>query len=113
METLKMLLGIKDNEQDGLLSFILEDVSNMICGYCRTEAVPDKLTGLVPVMAADLYRRKGYGTAEAPQNIKSISEGERSITFESSISTDDFLKEYEARLKPFKCSKGCVPSELG
>ena len=109
---LKMLLGIKDNEQDDLLSFIIEDCENLINGYCHTDTIPSKLESLVPVMAADMYRRKSYGQEEAPQTVKAISEGDRSISF-GEFSTDDFLSEYETRLKPFRCRKGRVPSELG
>lgn len=112
--TLKMLLGIKDNEQDSLLSFLIDDTVNMILGYCRTDILPRPLESLVPVIAADMYRRKGYGKADAPQTIKSVTEDKRSISFESGISdTEDFLEEYEARLKPFVCRKGRVPSDIG
>ena len=108
---LKMLLGIKDNEQDDLLSFIIEDTENLVNGYCHTDTVPVKLESLIPVMAADMYRRKGYGQEEAPQKVKSISEGDRSISF-GEFSTSEFLSEYESRLKPFRCRRGRLPSEL-
>lgn len=111
---LKMLLGIKDNEQDSLLSFLIDDTVNMILGYCRIEVLPRQLESLVPVMAGDMYRRKGYGQAEAPQVIKSVTQDKRSVSFKdgSDSDTDEFLKEYEARLKPFRNRRGCVPSEL-
>lgn len=114
LETLKMLLGIEDNDSDGLLSFLIEDCENLINGYCHTETVPKKLASLIPVMAADMYRRKGYGTADAPDRITSISQGQRSVSFKSSAGdAEEFLKEYKSRLEPFKCRKGRVPSDIG
>lgn len=109
-----MLLGINESEQDSLLSFLIDDTVNMILGYCRIEVLPRQLESLVPVIAADMYRRKGYGTSEAPQQIQSITQDKRSVSFKSSSDTDteEFLKEYEARLKPFRCRKGRLPSEL-
>lgn len=109
-----MLLGIKDNEQDSLLSFLIDDTVNMILGYCRIEILPRPLESLVPVIATEMYRRKGYGKADAPQSIKSVTEDKRSVSFESGVAdADEFLKEYEARLKPFVCRKGRVPSDIG
>ncbi len=94
MDSLKMLLGIANNEQDKLLQFLLDEVRDMICGYCRIESVPTKLEGLVPVIAADLYRRKGYGEAEAPQEISTITEDKRSVSFHKQETETDFLKNY-------------------
>ena len=115
LERLKMLLGIKDNEQDGLLSFLIGDTADMILGYCRIEIFPRQLESLVPMIAADMYRRKGYGNSNAPERIKSVTQDKRSISFKdgSDTDTDEFLKEYESRLNPFRCRKGRVPSDVG
>ena len=109
-----MLLGIKDNEQDSLLSFLIDDTVNLILGYCRISILPRQLESIVPVIAADMYRRKGYGKSEAPQVIKSVTQDKRSVSFKDSADTDtdEFLKEYEARLKPFRNRRGRIPSEL-
>ncbi len=113
METLEILLGIKDDEQNSLLSFLLDDCVNMILGYCRLEELPRQLESLVPVIAADMYRAKDYGQQDAPQTVKSISEGQRSVSYESVVSdTDELLKDYRGRLKPYVNRRGRVPSEL-
>ena len=39
LSTAKMLLGIKDNEQDDLLSFLIDDMENLINSYCHTAEV--------------------------------------------------------------------------
>ena len=79
-----MLLGIKDDGQDYLLSFLIDDMENLINSYCHTAEVPTKLQSLVPQMAAEMYRRKGYGQTAAPQVIKSVTEDKRSVSFETS-----------------------------
>ena len=112
MDKLKMLLGIANNEQDKLLQFLLDEVRDMICGYCRIDEIPTKLESLVPVIAADLYRRKGYGEAEAPQEISTITEDKRSVSFHKQETETDFLKNYYGRLKPFINRRGRVPSEF-
>lgn len=113
METLKMLLGIKDNEQDGLLSFLLADTENLIKSYCRIEFIPTKLESVIPVIAADMYRLKGYGAQNAPTQLTSETEGSRSRSYANiSVDTTTVLLGYEKRLEPFINRKGRVPSEL-
>ncbi len=112
LERLRMLLGIEDNERDGLLFFLIDDTVDMILGYCRIEILPRQLESLVPVIAADSYRAKGYGQTDAPEVVKSISEGERSISYAETNPDGDFLFSYYDRLKPFICRKGRVPSEV-
>ena len=62
-----MLLGIKDDEQDSLLSFLIEDTVNMIMAYCHIDVLPRQLESLVPKIAADMYRAKGYGDSKSPR----------------------------------------------
>lgn len=111
LEQLKMLLGIKDDEQDSLLSFLISNTVDMILGYCRIEILPRQLESLVPVIAADYYRAKGYGQESAPEMVKSISEGERSVTYAETNSDSDFFASYHDRLKPFINRRGRLPSE--
>lgn len=112
MNDLKMMLGITDDTQDDLLTFLMNEVRDMICGYCRIETVPAKLESLVPVIAAELYRRKGYGSAEAPQEVSTITEDKRSVSFHKSEKESDVLMNYYKRLKPFINVRGRVPSEV-
>lgn len=111
LERVKMLLGIEDNEQDGLLSFLIDDCINLILGYCRIEIIPRQLESLVPVIAADMYRAKGYGNDAAPETVKSISEGERSVAY-AETDNEAIINNYYKRLDPYKCRKGRVPSEV-
>lgn len=114
LKKLKLLLNIdtEDYSKDELLSFVIDDCVNLITSYCHTDEVPTKLESLVPIMAADMWRRKGYGNEAAPKEVKSISQGDRSVSYQSTVlDTETFLKEYEARLKPFR--RGRVPSDVG
>lgn len=113
MRQLKMLLGITDTAQDELLQFLLDDTAGLVLGYCRLEAMPRQLEGLVPIIAADRYRAKGYGQETAPSDIKSVSEGSRSVSYENRRPEEDVMASYYKRLNPFKNRRGRVPSELG
>lgn len=113
LTTLKRLLGIEDNKQDDLLSFLLADTENMVKGYCRIETVPAKLESLIPVIAADMYRTKGYGREQAPLIITAETEGSRSRSYaRTADNSSDALMGYADRLAPFKSRKGRLPSEL-
>lgn len=107
-----MLLGIEDNSQDSLLSFLIDDIVSMILSYCRIEVLPTQLIGLVPQIVMSQYRNRGYGGEETPMEVKSISQGDRSISFESKKASNDILNNYKSRLNPFINRKGRVPSEL-
>lgn len=107
-----MLLGINESEQDSLLSFLIDDTVSLVLGYCHIEILPRQLESLVPVIAADMYRRKGYGQENAPEVVTSISEGERSVSYAETNPDNDFLSNYYDRLKPFICRKGRVPSDI-
>ena len=62
-----MLLGIKDDEQDSLLSFLIEDTVNMIMAYCHIDVLPRQLESLVPKIAAEAQRIKAMGTVKVPR----------------------------------------------
>lgn len=111
MEQLKILLGIpaEDAEKDELLRLVLTEAEEFILSYCRVAAVPEKLKGLVPFMAADVYRAKGYGTDTLPSDVKSVSEGSRSVSYEVKR-PDDALASYRLRLNPYRRAR--VPSEV-
>lgn len=111
--TLKMLLGIGDDGQDSLLSFLIDDAVNMIFGYCRIEILPRQIESLVPMIAADVYRANNYGDTSPAEDIKSITQGDRSVTLESSRpTTETILRNYYARLNPYVNRRGRVPSEV-
>lgn len=110
MKKLKVLLGIKNDTEDELLELILDEAEQFILDYCRIDEVPEKLRGIIPFMAADLYRYREYGKSTLPNDIKSISEGSRSVTYESVHRPTDAFSAYLKRLKPYRRAR--VPSEV-
>ncbi|MDO5398222.1 MAG: hypothetical protein Q4G33_09855 [bacterium] len=108
-----MLLGISTptDTQDSIISFLVEDTIEAVRAYCRIELVPDKLATLIAQMVARQYRENGYGSEEVPTDVKSVSEGARSVSFETR-SLAGMLNDYRARLKPYVNRKGRVPSDI-
>lgn len=111
LKNVKMLLGIDGTEKDGILNFIIEDAVSAVLAHCRLEFLPEALTGIVAQMAAKGYRLNGYGSEDVPTDIKSVSEGDRSISFEKR-SGNGIIDDYKARLAPFVNRRGRVPSEV-
>lgn len=108
----KLLLGITDGNRDRILELLVEDTITAVLAYCRIEVLPYQLYGLIAQMTVKSYRANGYGAAETPTEIKSISEGDRSISFEQKNGANGNLSDYKSRLKPFVNLKGRVPSEI-
>lgn len=114
LKKLKMLLGVEDSGKDELLFFLLDDAERLILGYCRRCCLPEPLESLVPVIAADVYRAKGYAAEDAPKIVKSVTEGARSVSFDVKQPTDEsILENYYKRLKPYVNRRGRVPSDVG
>lgn len=116
MPTVKALLGITDSEHDTALEMYIEDTITAVLSYCRIDVLPYQLQGLIAQMAAGTYRISGYGSEELPRDVASISEGDRSISFEArggkNVSADVFA-DYRSRLEPWVNRKGRVPSDVG
>lgn len=111
MKMTKTLLGFNDNKKDSVLLIIAADVSAAILAYCRLEVLPKSIYPLAAQMTAKSYRQNGYGTEEAPEDIKSITEGDRTVSLERR--NGSILSDYRARLKPYMNMKGRVPSDIG
>lgn len=108
-----MLLGISapTETQSGIISFLVEDTIEAVRAYCRIEIVPHQLSRLIAQMAARQYRENGYGSEEVPTDVKSVSEGARSVSF-GTRKLSGILNDYRARLKPYVNRKGRVPSDI-
>lgn len=95
----KTLLGITSNDDDGLIEFLINDAVNLVLTYCRISVLPYQLYGVIPQIAASMYRKRKNG------GITSLAEGDRRIEY----SGEDVLKDYYVRIMPFKAK---LPSEL-
>ena len=108
----KLILGIKAEDKDELLSFVIDDIVNAVKAYCRIDELPSALYGLCAQMAAKSYRDNGFGAEETPMNVQSVSEGDRSVTFKEKSDTTGFIANYKGRLRPFINRKGRLPSDF-
>ena len=103
LDAAKLLLGIKNDESDELLAFLIEDTTEAVLAYCHIDLLPRQLEGFIPQIAARRF-------AENNQcGVKSITEGERRIEYIGA--NTDFLSEYTERLKPFMSREVWVPSD--
>lgn len=103
LDAAKLLLGIKTDESDELLSYLIDDCTETVLAYCHIDVLPRQLEGFIPQIAAGRFSENQNG------DIKSITEGERRVEYRDT--KVDFLSEYTDRLKPFMSRKAWVPSD--
>lgn len=95
LNKLKTRLDIKDNNQDTLLTQILEDAENEIIDYCNRDILPLRAEGLQRELAITYYNRMGS------EGESSRSEGGISVSYSTEI--PDNIK---SRLNSFRRLKG-------
>lgn len=111
-----MLLGMsaqeaQDNGKEPIIDFLISDTVEAVKAYCRLEDIPAQLEMLVALMTSRRYRENEFGNSEQLIDVKSISEGDRNISFERR-DMSGILEDYSERLKPFINRKGRLPSEI-
>ena len=104
---LHKLLGFEEGEKEEIFGFVLDKTRDMICNYCRMSAVPAELENIQLNMAVDMYRAESLGQENAQVIVKSISEGDVSVSFGSASAVSEnpsteFLKSYEVQLNRFR-----------
>ena len=109
---LKQLRNIQDNSKDSMLEFALEYAQNAIKNYCGIENIPHQLDNVIVKIADEIYTLNGYGKTDSPTIVKSVTQGSRSISYETPDYGTDILKKYAAQLKRFKNRKGKLPSNV-
>lgn len=104
---LHKLLGFEKGEKEEILGFVLDKTSDMICNYCRRECVPAALENVQLNMCVDMYRAESLGQENVQGAVKTITEGDVSVSFGSAAAVSEnpsmeFLKNYEAQLNRFR-----------
>ena len=105
---LKPLLGIEldDKSQDTVLNFMLGNIEETILNYCNLKTLPQGLKFTTYRMAVDLCRNEQLGVNETEKPVSSLSEGDTSVGFSSSIYetsfTDSLLKRYDKQLSRYR-----------
>lgn len=107
LEKLKLLLGVKSEEKDNILLFVLDKIQDMVCNYCNIDEVPKGLENVMLNMAVDLYRAESLGQEQAEGTVKSITEGDVTVSFASASAISEnsgmqFLKDYTAQLNRYR-----------
>lgn len=111
LQSLKGLLGIKNNEQDGLLQFVLDDAIERVKNYCNINEIPSGLKHTVVRIAADIYRSESYGeqdTSIRPGVVKSVKRGDETTSFDTSStaskaeSSEAIVHEYKGQLNAYR-----------
>lgn len=112
LERLKTLLGISGEGQDELLSLAVDEVNAYIMAYCRRDSVPPQVDRLVPAMAALLWRSRGYGGEAAPRTVKQVTQGNRTVVYESPSADpySDLFAPFRIMLNPYR--KARTPGEI-
>lgn len=107
LKLLKQLLGISDDSKDAILEYELSTVEDMILNYCNIKEIPKRLENILIGMCVDYHRASGYGDEEGAGPLKSVSEGDTSVSYGSAYSVSEnpgmeFLKGYTAQLNRFR-----------
>ena len=106
LENIRMLVGTTDGEMDELIEFYAKDTIDAVLKYCRIDVVPRQLYGLIAQIAADMCAAHENGG-----NVKSVTEGERRVEFESGEELNSVFESYALRLEPFVNKSARLPSD--
>ena len=96
LERFKLLAGITDDTQDGLISALLSDSADAVCDYIGREAVPARLESVQVQLAVIAYNKRGA------EGESSRSEGGISQSF------DGLPPELLARLRNYPRKAGVL-----
>ncbi len=107
LQKLKLLLGLENDDKDELLLFVIDKVSDMVCNYCNIKQVPKGLEKVMLNMAVDLYRAESLGQEQAEGTVKSVTEGDVTVSFASASAISEnsgmqFLKDYTTQLNRYR-----------
>lgn len=103
LHTFRNLVG--EDENEGVLVFILNSVEESVLNYCHRKELPNGLKNTVLRMAVDMYKEEAYGKADDTGRVKSVSVGDTSTSFsteQTSYYVDSLLKNYEKTLRNYR-----------
>lgn len=90
-------------EGDAFVQDALQEAADAVCSYCGIEEIPKPLESVVVRIARDIWRAAGYGGEEAAKEVKAVSRGDVSTSFEAvENSGSAFVKSYQAMLNPYR-----------
>ena len=100
LDVIKEVLNIvdDDNSKNFIISYIIEDVSQYILNYCNLKFIPAELFFTFVNMCVYKYK---YITNSYNSNVKSITEGDVSISF-SNIDNKEVFSSFFNELNRFR-----------
>ncbi|MGL9971561.1 phage head-tail connector protein [Enterococcus sp. DIV1420a] len=113
LEKIKKLKGIDDTNSDDVFLFAIETAVYDVLNYChfKVDDWPEALDSTTILMTVDLINETSYSlsAAEAENEVKSLSEGDFSITketkaeaFQKMMSVPSFSRNYCRNLNNFR-----------
>lgn len=82
LSKVKVLLGITADDQDDVLTFVIQTVEDMVLRYINQDALPEALENVLVVMCVSYYKSAGLGdTAATTGPVTSVKRGDVQTTF--------------------------------
>ena len=104
-----LLIKIKEickaEDTDLNLEYALDSAISIAKNYCGINELPDGLENTVIDMAIDIFKSGQYGEESQSGSLKSITEGDISMSFGDTLFEQYCLsgiKNYEKRMMPFR-----------
>lgn len=83
----KALLGIKGEDQDDLILFVIQTVEDLVLSYINHDTLPPPLENALVVMCVSYYKAAGLGTTQAAVGpVASVKRGDVTTSFAASSS---------------------------
>lgn len=107
-ERVTLLNKLVGGEADpDILQFVLAKGQDMILNYCRIKELPSALENVLINMCVDLYRAEQLGKSQVTGTVKSVTEGDVSVTYTSATNVSEnkgmeFLKDYTKQLDRYR-----------
>ena len=98
-EKVKKICNAEENTD--IIEYCCDSAEEIIKNYCGIKEIPDELESVYIELTCDIYRSGEYGSEAQTGRLKSLTEGDVSMSFEESDGKSGDIRKYENRLKPF------------
>ena len=99
-----------EEQTDEILLFVSERSIEMVKGYCNIEQLPKELKNVCVEIAMLLYDNENYGEEQKSARLKSITEGNVSVSYQNEASSwreqkNILMKTFSEELDKFRKMK--------
>lgn len=82
LQKVKVLLGIKGQEQDDILEFVIQTIEDQVLRYINQETLPEGLERILVVMCVSYYKSASLGDSTAAVGpVASVRRGDVQTSF--------------------------------